>query len=170
MKGQFVRRKTGELYGVFGIWYDRKGYACICVAGKDVKLHRYIWEQKNGAIPKGYQLHHIDGNKKNYHIENLLLVTQSDHLKIHAGWIKKGDKWVAKPCKDCKQLLPLDSFYPRKGLTPSNRCRKCSATYFKSRNTPRYKAHRKIYMSKYYKKNKIALLFKQRERYYAYSK
>lgn len=120
-----IRRKTGELYGVFGVWYDKKGYACISLAGKDIKLHRYIWEQKNGAIPVGYQLHHIDWNKKNYNIKNLLLVIQSDHFKIHAGWVKKNDRWIAKPCNGCKQILPIDNFYLRKGFTPTALCKKC---------------------------------------------
>lgn len=155
VKGQFLRRTTGEIYESFPIWYDAKGYACIHLAGKDIKLHRYIWEKAYGPIPKGYQLHHIDGNKRNYHIENLMLVTQSDHFKYHANWVKDDGVWVAKPCKDCGKVLPLKEFYPRKGLTPSNICKKCSLIMWKEiGKNPEYKKHRKIYMKNYYEAHK----------------
>lgn len=125
IKGQFLRRTTGEIYEGFPIWYDQKGYACIHLAGKDIKLHRYIWEKVHGPIPKGYQLHHIDENKSSYHIENLVLVTQSDHLKIHSRWVKEDGEWISKPCNRCGEILPLDKFYKRKGFTPSALCKKC---------------------------------------------
>ena len=35
------------------------------------------------AIPKGYEIHHIDGNRKNNSIDNLQLVTIEEHLEIH---------------------------------------------------------------------------------------
>ena len=36
-----------------------------------------------GEIPKGYEIHHIDGNRKNNSIDNLQLVTIEEHLEIH---------------------------------------------------------------------------------------
>ncbi len=50
--------------------------------------------------------------------------------------------------------IQLDSFYPRKGMTPSNHCRECSAIIFKERNTLEYRERRKKYMKEYYKINK----------------
>ena len=47
------------------------------------RLHIYIYEKYNGAIPKGMQVHHIDHNKDNNEIENLMLVTRKEHDKIH---------------------------------------------------------------------------------------
>ena len=47
-------------------------------------LHTYIYEKYNGAVPKGYEIHHIDHNKDNNEIDNLQLVTISEHKKIHA--------------------------------------------------------------------------------------
>lgn len=29
------------------------------------RLHVYVWEHFNGTIPKGYEIHHKDFNKKN---------------------------------------------------------------------------------------------------------
>ena len=155
-KGKFIKGTNGNTYEGFGIWYDKKGYPNIWINGKSIKLHIYIWEKINGEKPKGYDIHHIDFDKKNYKIENLSLETKSDHLKIHAGWIRDSNKkWIKKPCKDCKKLLPLDSFYQRKGLTPSNRCIKCSAIYFKKiGENQQFKKKRKKYMKEYYESNK----------------
>jgi len=108
------------------IYFDRKGYALIWINGKDNKIHVLEWEKYNGKKPKGYEIHHKDNDKKNWKITNLSLETKSDHRKIHAGWIRKNGEWIKKPCKDCRRLLPLDKFYQRKGLTPSQRCIVCS--------------------------------------------
>lgn len=46
-------------------------------------LHRVIWEDNNGKIPDGYQVHHKDHNKDNNSIENLELMLQSEHMRMH---------------------------------------------------------------------------------------
>lgn len=48
------------------------------------RLHRYVWEFYNGKIPKGYEIHHIDGNKANNDISNLQMLSKSEHRKVHA--------------------------------------------------------------------------------------
>ena len=124
-KGQFIKGTNGNTYDGFGIWYDKKGYATIFINGKNIKLHIYIWEKKNGEKPKGMQLHHKDLDKKNYKINNLELLTQSDHFKLHAGWKRENGKWIKKPCRGCERLLPLEDFYQRKGYTPTALCKIC---------------------------------------------
>ena len=46
-------------------------------------LHRYIWEKFNGQIPKGYHVHHRDLNPENNILENLELLTSSQHQSLH---------------------------------------------------------------------------------------
>jgi len=141
-------------YNGRNVYFDKKGYAIVWINGKNKKVHILEWEKYNGKKPKGMQVHHKDDNKRNWEITNLELVSQSDHFRIHARWIKKNGVWVKKPCKDCERLLPLLSFYQRKGLTPSQRCIECSSVYFKKKATPIFKKKRKIYMKKYYNLNK----------------
>lgn len=63
---------------------SKRGYLMIYVPGRgNVKYHHYIWEQKYGKLPKGMHLHHIDGNRLNNKIENLQLLTPSEHCKLH---------------------------------------------------------------------------------------
>ena len=47
-------------------------------------LHRFVWEENNGVIPKGYEIHHIDFNKSNNHISNLIMLSKEEHLEIHS--------------------------------------------------------------------------------------
>ena len=49
--------------------------------GKRQFLHRAIWESKNGKIGKGWDIHHIDGDRANNVIENFELYTKSEHTK-----------------------------------------------------------------------------------------
>ena len=166
-KGQFIKQsKVNEFYDGFGIWYDKKGYPTIWIDGKSIKVHVYVWERRYGAKPKGTQLHHVDNNKGNYALDNLQLVTQSEHFKIHAGWKKLDGEWYSKSCKECKGLLKLDRFYERRTVnTPSNVCIECSKIVFKKRNTAEYRAKRKIYMKEYYKKNREVILKQQKIKY-----
>jgi len=125
-KGQFVRRVGGIMFENYPVYFDRKGYALIYKDGKDTKLHVFIWERAHGKKPEGYEIHHIDGNKANYELSNLMLVSNIDHQRIHAGWIKENGEWVAKPCSGCNTVKPLSEFYKRgKFLNGTALCKKC---------------------------------------------
>lgn len=50
--------------------------------------YRDIYEKKHGVIPKGYEIHHIDGDRSNNNIENLLAVSIEQHYEIH---LSQGD-------------------------------------------------------------------------------
>jgi hypothetical protein len=59
--------------------------------------YRKIWSKSYGEIPKdefgrSYEIHHIDGNRKNNSIENLLCVSIQEHFEIHKNqYLKNGD-------------------------------------------------------------------------------
>jgi len=46
-------------------------------------LHRLIYEEHNGPIPENFVVHHIDNNKENNSIENLVMISKSEHHAIH---------------------------------------------------------------------------------------
>lgn len=46
-------------------------------------LHRMVYIHYNGEIPKGYCIHHKDGNKGNNDISNLECVRRSEHSHYH---------------------------------------------------------------------------------------
>ena len=153
-KGRFLQRTTGEFFEGFSVYYDAKGYPVIWVGGKDVKLHIFVWEKEYGAKPPDMDIHHKDLNKSNYKLENLELLSKSDHRKFHAGWVRKNGEWVEKPCSGCSKILPLSMFYPRKGYTPSAKCKKCHCETNKKwvkKNPERRKA---IALKHFYKKRR----------------
>ena len=80
---------------IYSLKYDRcvgytddRGYVSVKsnITNKQCGIHRIIWECVNGEIPKGYHIHHIDGNPSNNSIYNLELIESNEHLSKH----KKG--------------------------------------------------------------------------------
>lgn len=68
---------------------DSTGYYLSGSATEDnkcrMRLHRYIYEQMVGPIPDGYDIHHIDKDKGNNELSNLLLMKSSEHRKLHGS-------------------------------------------------------------------------------------
>lgn len=64
--------------------YMSGNYPAIFLNGKNVHLHRYVWEKYNGKIPEGFIVHHKDEDKKNWNIENLELLSRGEHVLKHS--------------------------------------------------------------------------------------
>lgn len=61
---------------------NKEGYLLVKVGHKKwIRKHRLIWEEANGPIPKGYYLRTKDGNKENYSLENMELITMAENMK-----------------------------------------------------------------------------------------
>ena len=117
-------REVLEWFEGCRIVYDNKGYPCICRENQKIRIHILVWERANGKKPRGCDIHHIDGNKQNFCLGNLELLSKSDHKRIHAGWVRENSVWVAKPCKKCGRILTLDCFYPHNNIW-SSLCKPC---------------------------------------------
>jgi uncharacterized C2H2 Zn-finger protein len=65
---------TGYIYMVFpridphGNIYFRGG-----------QEHVYVWEKSYGRLPKGYIIHHINGDRQDNRLENLVAIPKSSH-------------------------------------------------------------------------------------------
>ena len=80
---------------------NSNGYNTICRSGVFTSEHKLIYEAENGKLPDGYVLHHIDGDGHNNNIDNLMALSNSDHLKLH----HKGQKYKKKEVQMPKQEL-----------------------------------------------------------------
>lgn len=70
-------------------WTGRKAspYPIVLIDGKYIKEHRYVMEQHLGRkLLRTEEVHHRDGNKFNNEVENLQIMSKSEHSKLH--WSK----------------------------------------------------------------------------------
>lgn len=56
----------------------------VCTSGSRKRLHVAMWEHEHGMeVPPGCVIHHLDWNKNNNVIENLVCLTVEEHERIH---------------------------------------------------------------------------------------
>lgn len=91
--------KTGNKHHNYkGLVSDGKGYLMILKPDwytgrkgcKHIFYHHYVWCIAMGwtEIPEGYVIHHIDLDKTNNNINNLALMTNEAHSRLHKLLIK----------------------------------------------------------------------------------
>lgn len=105
-----------------------KGYLRYA-RGSDGRLrfeHCIVWENENGTIPEGMQIHHKDHDKANNDISNLQLVTPLEHKRIHQGCRLVDGEWE-KPCKTCGEFKKCtkENWYYSRGWINGKVCKKC---------------------------------------------
>lgn len=62
--------------------------------------HRIIWEQVNGAIPKGFNVQFKNHNRKDCRIENLYLISKAEQMA------KENSFWAKYP-KEIQEIIHL---------------------------------------------------------------
>ncbi len=78
-------KKRAEIFVEFGgqvFTKQWKGYWRASTHPR-IYLHQAVWIQANGTIPKGFDVHHLDGNKDNNEPSNLKLEEKPEHGRRH---------------------------------------------------------------------------------------
>lgn len=69
-------------------WYDDREYCKVYDTETKrvsrILYYRFVWIEKNGDIPEGMVIHHIDGDKNNNDISNLILMDSIEHARLHS--------------------------------------------------------------------------------------
>lgn len=105
----------------------KKGYIRkFCVKHKRHRMeHDMVWEENNGPIPEGYQVHHVDEDKTNNGIGNLELLTALEHKRLHGGCFKnENGEWI-KPCKKCGVPKLIEEHYYKHKEGICSWCKSC---------------------------------------------
>jgi hypothetical protein len=85
--------------------------------------HVLVWEWHNGPVPPGYEVHHLNEDKLDNRIDNLELVDDITHKRIHGNCRLVNGEWI-KPCRKCGGEYPTSEYYRRKdGISPW--CKPC---------------------------------------------
>lgn len=116
----------------------QNGYMAY-VGTNNVQVHIALAEKAAGKkLPKGAQVHHVDGDKTNNDPSNLVVCPNfAYHALLHARQriIDAGGVCgVHKVCKGCG-LLPIENFVKNKRMHDGlhNSCRKCVSEFKKSK-------------------------------------
>lgn len=65
-------------------YVNEYGYRVLCFNGICIPEHIYLMEEKIGRkLNKDECVHHIDGCRSNNNIDNLMLLTKSEHSRLH---------------------------------------------------------------------------------------
>ena len=92
---------------------DRDGYVEIKISdpNKWQLKHRYLWEKENGKVPKGMVLIFKDNNKLNVCLDNLILISRAENMKINS----RGDSAFTGQAKETAvNLIRLENVIKNK--------------------------------------------------------
>jgi hypothetical protein len=102
------------------------GYGKISFQGKPVLLHRWIYEQRHGAIPKGILICHRCDTPQCWNVEHLFAGTSQDNLRDCAmkGRHTNGSK---KNCRRGHEYTPENTLITDAGKGRKRRaCKRCA--------------------------------------------
>ena len=85
-------------------------------------VHREVWSECKGPIPKGYIVHHKNGDKTDNRLENLELMSAADHCRHHSPRTGTAAPAVLT-CAYCDLVRTSKDILARPRCTKCNRCR-----------------------------------------------
>lgn len=81
-RGRVFSQQAGQPY--YRAWNLEKG--------RPDYLHRVVWEDVNGPIPEGFDVHHLDEDPENNEAYNLEALSRQDHRILHWESLKEDEK------------------------------------------------------------------------------
>ncbi len=94
---------------------DTCGYGSVCISGRMMSVHRYVWSQEFGPIPPGMMIDHMCRNRACCNTDHLRLVTPKQNSTENIVRIQK---------THCPQGHPYDQTNTYRHGSRRH-CRKC---------------------------------------------
>jgi hypothetical protein len=84
-KKEMRKKKRLSTITFNGVTYSKssKGGYYRRTDGNRNLMHRDVWEYYNETIPYDHDIHHINEDRTDNRIENLMRLSKSDHTKLH---------------------------------------------------------------------------------------
>lgn len=85
---------------------DKDGYAVVKVAepNKWKLKHIAIWESYNGPVPKNHCVIFLDGDIRNFNIDNLALITRAENLYLNRQKLRFNSKELTESAVNIAKL------------------------------------------------------------------
>ncbi len=85
---------------------DKDGYAVVKVAepNKWKLKHITIWESYNGPVPKNHCVIFLDGDIRNFNIDNLALITRAENLYLNRQKLRFNSKELTESAVNIAKL------------------------------------------------------------------
>ena len=85
-RGYAMRGKKELPYLMFdGLKFTLRNHGYYARTDGDRELmHRYVWMKNNGLIPPNHDIHHKNHDSTDNRIENLELISKSEHARTYA--------------------------------------------------------------------------------------
>lgn len=107
-------------------------------------LHRAVYRALKGEIPAGFDVHHIDSNMDNNHIDNLAALSRQDHRKAHVsaadrlqkacGWCNRAFECIQKNARFCSRRCRGQHRYKSPENSVSVKCVKCGSVFLRNKS------------------------------------
>ena len=82
-KVRLIPDKKMSEFGIAKLHSKTKKRYVSYVNGKPVTLASRIYKKHHGPIPDGYEIHHVDGDRFNDDISNLVAISHEEHVELH---------------------------------------------------------------------------------------
>jgi hypothetical protein len=93
------------------------GYTMVKIAAPSVwkAKHKMIWEEANGPIPEGHVILFADGNKSNFDLKNLLLISRRERMVMNSKHLIFPDAELTKCGLLMAKIILQTKDYERRG-------------------------------------------------------
>jgi hypothetical protein len=112
-----------------------EGYSGKKYRGRYAYEHHVVWWAWRGSIPKGYEIHHRNGDHRDNRLKNVQLLTSDEHRAVHSDLQRK--PLVQLKCPTCRgpvQVKPNNyRFHRKRGRKHFFCSRSCSARFIREK-------------------------------------